>query len=63
MTNSEHDHPAQDECWAGCPRHEQILGVLTGQVPVKSMPITGRPPRQELDGEMLPDEPDEDGSE
>ena len=34
-----------------------VLGVLTGQYPApRTMPITGTPPRQDLDGEFLDDE-------
>lgn len=34
----------------------EVLGVLTGQYPARTMPITGAPPRQDLDGEFLDDD-------
>lgn len=64
MTNSEHGPKTEDEAMSindqrlRAVERGEVLGVLTGQVPV-SGPFGARLPKQELDGEFIEDEPDD----
>lgn len=45
-----------------CEANAPVLGVLKGQYPSRTMPITGTPPRQDLDGDFLDEQHQDTGS-